>query len=80
MKGQLSAEMLIVLAIILGLVLIAFTQMTKSTKDISESVNQKTDELIAQNELRPQDIPCSRPDDCERFNATWSCGSNGYCE
>ena len=80
MKGQLSAEMLIVLAIILGLVFIAFTQLTKITEDVSKSVDDKTQQLINANELRPQDVPCSDDSDCDRFESTWTCGSNGYCQ
>ena len=79
MKGQLSAEMLIVLAIILGLVLIAFTQMTKSTKEIGAAVDKKTDTLVAQAQLIPQDIACSKNSDCMRFNSTWTCAQDGYC-
>jgi uncharacterized protein (UPF0333 family) len=80
MKGQLSAEMLIVLAIVLVLALIAFTQMTKSTKDVGAAVDAKTDALINGMELVAEDTRCYKDSDCARFNSTWSCDlQSGYC-
>jgi len=81
MKGQLSAEMLIVLAIILGLVFIAFTQMTKSTRDISNAVDSRTGSMIEQTRFRVSEIKCNDDVDCRSFNSTWTCDmSNGYCQ
>ena len=79
LKGQLSAEMLIILAIILGIVFIAFTQMTKSAKDVSASVDKKTGELINMSNFNPGDVKCSGDGDCARYG--WSCDTyNGYCK
>lgn len=80
MKGQLSAEMLIVLAIILGLIFIVFAQMAKSTKDVSSAVDERTGMLIEGAKFKPMDASCSKDVDCERFNRTWSCDTvKGYC-
>ena len=75
MKGQLSAEMLIVLAIVLGLVFIVFTQMTKTTKDVSEAVDERGEELIDKSKQR---ISCSDDADCQPFN--YNQCVNGYCQ
>ena len=80
MRGQLSAEMLIILALLLGLALIAFVQMTKNVKDVGAASEKKTQQLIEASELKPADVPCSVDVDCWRYNETWSCDSGTrYC-
>ena len=46
MRGQLSAEMLIVLVVILGLAVILASVMLKSANKASEAVEQKTNAVI----------------------------------
>ncbi|MBN1170525.1 hypothetical protein JXA56_05880 [Candidatus Micrarchaeota archaeon] len=47
MKGQLSAEMLIMLVVILAIVAIAATQLIGSAKETSENIGQQTQKLNA---------------------------------
>ncbi|MFH0927150.1 MAG: hypothetical protein V1822_01075 [Candidatus Micrarchaeota archaeon] len=80
MKGQLSAEMLIVLAIILGLALLVFVQMTKSTKDVSKAVDEKTQMVVDQTQLKPEDVYCSDDSQCERARFNNGCNiAAGHC-
>ena len=46
MRGQLSAEMLIVLVVILGLAVILASVMLKSANKAADSVAEKTDAVI----------------------------------
>ncbi len=81
LKGQLSAEMLIILVIILGIVFIAFTQMTKSAKEMGGAVDAKTQQLIEKSGFNPADVKCATDDDCIRYSSDWSCDKiNGYCQ
>lgn len=46
LKAQLSAEMLIVLVIVLGLAILLASTMLNSAKDASNAVNKKTGSII----------------------------------
>lgn len=72
MKGQLSAEMIILVAVVLAVVAIVAVSITKAAEKGSESVENRTDEIIkksgeaanaaqAEDEARPllpSAIPC----------------------
>ena len=80
MRGQLSAEMLIILVLILGIAFIAFTQMSKNVKDVGAASDKKTQQLIDSTTLLAQEVPCIRDADCEKFNDTWRCDEQEeYC-
>ncbi|MFH1306258.1 MAG: hypothetical protein ABIH83_01195 [Candidatus Micrarchaeota archaeon] len=80
MRGQLSAEMLIILAIILGLVFIVFTQMTKTVKDTGEAVDERTGKLINATALSAEEMACVKDADCEKVDDAWECDvSKGHC-
>lgn len=46
MKGQLSLEMLVVLAVILGLIIIVASTMMKSANRASEKIEEKTGAVL----------------------------------
>ena len=46
MKGQLSAEMLIVLVVILGVAVLVASVMLKSANKAAEKIGQKTDDVL----------------------------------
>ncbi len=50
MKAQLSAEMLIILVVILGLAVLVASVMLKSGKQAADSIEQKTEQVIAASE------------------------------
>ena len=46
MRGQLSAEMLILLVLVLALVAVAFTYMTKAVNTAGDGMQAKTDDAM----------------------------------
>jgi hypothetical protein len=68
MKGQLSAEMLILIAVILAIVAIAANQMIGTAKSTSSNIGNQTDHI---NEMTKEAIKsprggyCFTDDDCE---------------
>jgi hypothetical protein len=80
-RGQLSAEMLILLALILGLVFIVYSQMTKSVEDVSGTVDESTERLSNAARINPSDYRCGESDKaCQKIDEDWTCGDDGYCE
>lgn len=71
MRGQLSAEMLILLVLVLALVAIAFTYMTKAVNTAGEGVQDKTDDALKVGNA------CSPGDDCGSSNLM--CDATGRC-
>ncbi|MFH1095071.1 MAG: hypothetical protein V1728_02540 [Candidatus Micrarchaeota archaeon] len=63
MKGQLSAEMLILLALVLGLLLVAYTYMSNTVKKTGDQVNAQTARVIAEStycEKNSKSDPCAK--------------------
>lgn len=78
MKGQVSAEMLILLAVVIAIVALAATYLMDLGKSAGESVQeQSTDVLSDVKELSKGDAgdPCVDGDDCK----SGSCGSDNRC-
>ncbi|MCD6549882.1 class III signal peptide-containing protein, partial [Candidatus Micrarchaeota archaeon] len=50
MKGQISAEMLIILAIVIAVAVVLASQLLKSTKTMSASINESTSTIKSQTE------------------------------
>ena len=75
-RGQLSAEMLILLVLILALVAIVYTQLTKTVDNTSKGVDVKSqDTLNAGN-------ACTSDNDCNPKNLEGSqltCDSTSHC-
>ena len=66
-RGQLSAEMLIVLVVILGLVVLLASVMLKSANKAADNIEQKTDSVLGMSNFtfgNPGD-PCKIDDDCK---------------
>ena len=61
MRGQLSAEMLIMLVVILAIVAIAATQLIGSAKETSENIGSQTEKL---NEMTKDSIKSEEGDFC----------------
>lgn len=81
-RGQLSAEMLILLVIILALVAIVFTQLNKVGDKTAASIDAKTDQLTAAANYGPA---CSTDSDCDPLLYPKGCQSVGttgkkYCQ
>jgi hypothetical protein len=70
MRGQLSAEMLILLALILALVFIVYTQLSKSVNNAGNAVDQQTGQLMTAT------AACSSDADCARLGADFTCSSS----
>ncbi len=60
MKGQLSAEMLILLALVLGLLLVAYTYMSKTVNDTGIHIDKQTQRIIAESTYCEDDPPCTK--------------------
>lgn len=68
MKGQLSAEMLILIAVILAVVGIAASQMIGTAKSTSASIRNESDHInsLASEAIKsPEGGYCFEDDDCE---------------
>ena len=76
MKGQLSAEMLIVLVIIIAIAALLASTMMKSATNASAATNRQSNLVMATTHA------CAADSDCTQFNAgadTFHCETNGYC-
>ncbi len=61
MRGQLSAEMLILLALVLGLLLVAYTYMSKTVDNTGKQIDRQTARTIAEStycEANDKNDPC----------------------
>ena len=58
MKGQLSAEMLIILSVVLAVALLLASQMMKGTTDISSAVENNTQKMIGETSKGVVGDPC----------------------
>lgn len=68
MKGQLSAEMLILMVVILAVVAVAATQLLSSAKETGASIGEQTRKLndIATQEMKSQEGGfCFEDEDCQ---------------
>jgi len=80
MRGQLSAEMLIILAIMLGIVFIVYTQMSANVKKIGEGSGELADDFVQKTQPHPFDYVCANDKDCQRYDNEWRCDtSDGRC-
>ena len=78
MKGQVSAEMLILLAVVVAIVAIAASYLMDVGRTAGESVqNQSSDILSDAEELSKGDVgdPCVDSEDCK----SGSCGPENRC-
>ena len=64
MKGQISAEMLIILAIVIAVAVVLASQLLKSTKTMSKSINESTSTIERQTEALKEGMYCERDSDC----------------
>ncbi len=71
MRGQLSAEMLILLVLVLALVAVAFTYMTKAVNTAGEGMQARTDDAVKVGNA------CSADSDCGSPNL--ACDATGRC-
>ncbi|MBI5223564.1 hypothetical protein HY990_04020 [Candidatus Micrarchaeota archaeon] len=68
MKGQLSAEMMILIVVIISLIAIVAIQLLSSAKESSSNFQSQSDRLsnITSNAVRSDlDGPCLENDDCK---------------
>lgn len=68
MKGQLSAEMLILVVVIFAIVAIAAVQMVSTAKETGGNIQNQTERLnalTAEAIKSPEGGPCITSDDCE---------------
>ena len=81
MKGQISIEMILILAAVLAIVFILATQLQNITERAGDAVEQKTDEILnvadvtSQNEVNEKEF-CLTNADCP---GNLIC-INNYCE
>ncbi|MFA5108054.1 MAG: hypothetical protein WC492_00805 [Candidatus Micrarchaeia archaeon] len=80
MKGQLSAEMLIIMVLVLGLAFIAYTQMAKTTKNVGDAMDTKANDLINKTTYSAGDAACSTDADCQKLGFGSCDTSIGYCQ
>jgi len=64
MKGQISAEMLIILAIVIAVAVVLASQLLKSTKTMSASINESTSTIKSQTEALKEGMYCEHHSDC----------------
>ncbi len=68
MKGQLSAEMLILIVVIIAIVGIAALQLIKTAKDAGSEINKSTKNLfgtVTEGTMSSQGEPCVDNDQCK---------------
>jgi len=71
MKGQLSAEMLILIAVVIAVVAIAATRLISTAKTSSEQVANQSDTMLKTSEQAMKSASgeyCAIPDNCESGN------------
>lgn len=69
LRGQLSVEMLILVALVLGLVFIVYTSMTNSAQKAADTVSANTDTVLRAS------TKCLSDDDCTKVDKSWSCNT-----
>jgi hypothetical protein len=77
-KGQLSAEMLILIAVVIAIVAIAATRLVSTAQDSSESIDTQSDEMLDMSNKAVKGKPgdfCTEDKHC----ASGSCDSNNEC-
>jgi uncharacterized protein (UPF0333 family) len=67
-KGQLSAEMIILVVVILAIVAIVASSLISSAKQTSSSVNQATDKITGH-----LNYTCITDNDCNDFGSDYKC-------
>ncbi len=72
MRGQLSAEMLILLVLVLALVAIAFTYLTKAVNTAGDGMQAKTDDAVKVGNA------CSGDSDCGE-SGNLMCDTTSHC-
>lgn len=76
MRGQLSAEMLILLMLIIGLVIIVYSSMNKNVANVASAVDKNTDTTI---QIAKTRVSCDNDAFCRNLGFTQGCGSDKYC-
>ena len=71
-KGQLSIELIIILAILLGVVFLVASKMRESASKAAESIENTSDKTF--NVVSQMTTSCETNDDCTNF------GSNSHCD
>jgi len=61
-KGQLSAEMLILIAVVLAIVAIAASQLLSKAKESAKTINESTSTILSQT------IPCQSDSQCDKID------------
>ncbi|MCX6772436.1 MAG: hypothetical protein NTV88_01550 [Candidatus Micrarchaeota archaeon] len=74
MKGQLSAEMLIVLVIIIALAALLAKTMMDSAGKASTATTERTNDVIAST------TPCQSTSDCTKLGSYACDTTKGYCK
>ena len=67
MKGQLSAEMLVLIAVVIAVVAIAATQLIKSAEKSSNEIDKRSDDVLATTEKAMKSRKgesCNNDDSC----------------
>lgn len=78
MRGQLSAEMLILLMLIIGLVIIVYSSMNRNVANVANAVDQNTDTTLQMAKTR---VKCDNDDYCKNLGFADGCDtSSGYCK
>ncbi|GEM_PF-5733038 len=72
MRGQLSAEMLMLLLLVLGMAVLAFSYMNGMVKNVGESLNAGTSAAMVEN----NPYYCTTDSDCEKFQKVKRCVDN----
>ena len=80
MRGQISAEMLIILAIVIAIAVVLASQLLNTSKSMSANINESTTTIGSQTEALKEGMYC-RTDHSEDCGDTskWDCVSNA-CE
>ena len=80
MKGQLSAEMLILIAVIIAVVAIAATRLISTAQDSSEKIDEQSQNMLDMSNSAVKGKPgdfCTKPEHC----ASGSCDTgNNVCD
>jgi len=86
-KGQISAEMLIVLAVLVAVAVFLAMQLTTLGKKSGQQIDESTRQIICQSALNKVGMPCTNNADCGNTTIriddedvpVMNCGNNG-CE
>ena len=78
MKGQLSAEMLILIAVVIAIVAIAATRLISTAQDSSESIDTQSQEML---DMSNKAVKGKAGDFCteDKHCASGTCSSNNEC-